>query len=119
VKRKYRLTRSTDFIRVRRLGKSYAHPFIVLVACPTPQPLLRFGIAAGRSVGKAVVRNRCKRMLRAALYPLLADISPGWDALLLARPGLNAVTVEDAHIVLKELLVRAKMINKNGKAYAG
>ena len=32
MKRKFRLTSSTDFQRVRRLGKSYAHPLIVLIA---------------------------------------------------------------------------------------
>jgi len=35
VKRDFRLTRSTDFKRVRNSGKSYAHPLVVLVAIPS------------------------------------------------------------------------------------
>lgn len=76
---------------MRRLGKSYAHPLIVLIALPNEQGVSRFGISAGRSVGNAVQRNRAKRRMREALRLLVPDITPGWDVLLLARlPILDA-----------------------------
>ena len=95
MKRKFRLTRSSDIKRVRRLGKSYAHPLIVLVAYPNEQPTVRVGIIAGRSVGGAVQRNQCKRRIRAILEPLKDTIAPGWDIILLARlPMITASFME-------------------------
>jgi ribonuclease P protein component len=86
--RRYRLTGSADFQRVRRTGKAYAHPLVILMTCPNGLDTSRFGITAGRRVGSAVVRNRAKRLLREAVRPHLARTRPGLDVVLIARPGL-------------------------------
>ena len=90
MKRKFRLTRSTDFKRVRRFGKSYAHPLVVLVTLPNEQGRPRLAVAAGRSLGGAVERNRAKRLLREAIRPNIPSILPGWDCLFLARRPILA-----------------------------
>jgi len=103
VKRNFRLTRSTDFKRVRRLGKSYAHPLVVLVALPNDVGKPRLAVAAGRSLGGAVERNHAKRLLREAIRPNIPSIQPGWDYLLLARRPILAapyLAISSAVIVL-------------------
>jgi len=109
VNRHYRLTRSTDFQRVRRFGKSYAHPLIVLIAAPAVDQTLHFGIAAGRSLGGAVQRNRAKRLLRAALQPLIPSLTTGWDVVLLARQPLKDATYHQAQEALLSLIDRAHL----------
>lgn len=111
MKRRFRLTRSTDIKRVRQLGKTYAHPLIVLIALGNEQNTTRFAIAAGRSLGKAVERNRAKRRLREALRPLMPAIAPGWDLLLLARRPLNEATFQQCQVALALLLKRARILN--------
>jgi ribonuclease P protein component len=113
VDHRFRLKGSADFKRVRRLGKSFAHPLIVLIALPNEQEQSRFGIAAGRSVGNAVDRNRAKRILRAALQPLLSSIKPGWDIILLARRPLAGMKSQDAQSALNLLLKRARLIRES------
>ena len=110
MQRRFRLTRSSDFKRVRRYGKSYAHPFIVLMTQSSELPGVRVGITAGRSVGNAVRRNRAKRMMRAAVAPLLPEIKPGWDLVLIARHSLLDRTTPEISAVLKGLLERAQLI---------
>lgn len=83
--RRHRLTSSQDVQRVRRSGKSYAHPLAVLVARRNDLDHSRFAVGANRNLGGAVERNRAKRRLRAALRATAAMILPGWDVLLLAR----------------------------------
>ena len=109
MQRKFRLTRSTDFKRVRRTGKSYAHPFVVLVVQASEAPRVRVGVTAGRSVGGAVQRNRAKRLLREAMRPLLPQIIPGWDLILIARPALSASSLQDIRQALTSLLRRAQI----------
>ena len=75
MQRKFRLTRSEDFKRVRRSGKSYAHPLVVLIVQSNNQPRVKIGVAAGRTVGTAVYRNRAKRLLREAMRTLIPDIA--------------------------------------------
>ena len=111
MQRKFRLTRSEDFKRVRRTGKSYAHPLVVLIVQTHDQPraLTRVGVTAGRTVGTAVYRNRAKRLLREAMRTLIPDIPPGLDLILIARPGLVSVTLEETHRALLNLLQRAQI----------
>lgn len=111
MQRKFRLTRSTDFKRVRRTGKSFAHPFVVLVIQASEASRVRVGVTAGRSVGGAVQRNRAKRLLREAIRPLLPQLTPGWDLILIARPALASSTLQEIHQALKSLLHRAHIIS--------
>jgi ribonuclease P protein component len=126
VKRRFRLTRSSDFQRVRRSGKSYAHPLIVLFvsASEAPGPALpalagrpgsevevvRVGVAAGRTVGNAVQRNRAKRLLRAAMQNLYQKIVPGFDLVLIARRPLPSAALIQTQEALFTLLNRAGLL---------
>jgi len=96
---------------VRRLGRSYAHPLIVLIAYPDAdaEPTL-FGVAAGRSLGKAVKRNRAKRLLRSAVQPYLSSVTPGWEIVLIARRPILEASYHQIQIALKELLQRAHLL---------
>jgi ribonuclease P protein component len=118
VKRRFRLTKSADYKRVRRFGKSFAHPLAVLVVLPVEKRqeevrLSRFAVSAGRSVGNAVERNRAKRLLRAAIQPLIPSILPGWDILLIARRPLARVKCQDAQKALIVLLKRANLLKES------
>lgn len=110
MQRKFRLTRSEDFKRVRRDGKSYAHPLVVLIVQNNDQPHVHVGVAAGKSVGTAVTRNRTKRLLREAMRTLVPDIASGFDLVLIARPALASATLADAQRALLNLLQRAKIL---------
>ena len=111
MQRKFRLTQSTDFKRVRRTGKSYAHPFVVLVVQASEVPRVRVGVTAGRSVGGAVQRNRAKRLIREAVRPLLPELLPGWDLILIARPALLSRSLQEIRQVLASLLRRAQILS--------
>lgn len=111
MERKFRLTQSSVFKRVRRNGKSYAHPLIVLIALPREDDEhSQFGISAGRSVGTAVQRNRAKRLLREALRPMLPDIKKGWYILLLSRRPLADATLKETQSTLFQQLKRAQLL---------
>jgi ribonuclease P protein component len=109
--RRYRLKGSSDFRRVRRTGKSYAHPLAVLIAAPSDAPTTRLGVAAAKAVGRAVERNRAKRRLRAALQYHLPRIRPGWDAIFYARKALLEAEWPQVLAVTEQLLRRAGMLN--------
>ena len=110
MQRKFRLTRSEDFKRVRRSGKSYAHPLVVLIVQTHDQPRVKVGVAAGRTVGTAVHRNRAKRLLREAMRSLLPVIVSNLDIILIARPGLVTATLEETRQALLNLLQRAQIL---------
>jgi ribonuclease P protein component len=97
---------------VRRFGKSFAHPLVVLIVSPNQLDQSRFGIIAGKSVGNAVYRNRAKRLLRAATQPLLTEIEPGFDILLIARKPLLETSFDALQKTLGRLVTRAGLRQK-------
>jgi ribonuclease P protein component len=92
--RKSRLSRSAEFDRVYRHGRSAQHRLLVLYRFDRPEDLSagpdessRIGITVSKKVGGAVDRNRLKRQLREALTASeLLDGSA--DYVAIARPGL-------------------------------
>jgi ribonuclease P protein component len=113
VKRRFRLTRSTDVQRVRRSGKSYAHPLVVLYAARSDdnECVVRVAASAGLAVGNAVKRNRAKRLLRAVMNDLLPQTVPGSDLLLIARPALSGSDFQQTRKALLSLLKRAGLLS--------
>ena len=118
MKRCFRLTRSTDFKRVRRSGKSYTHPLVVLYVTKSDQLGVRVGVSAGLAVGNAVKRNRAKRLLRAAMNGFLEQTSSGSDLLLIARSPLPAADLLETRAALSVLLKRAGLLTQTHDARA-
>jgi ribonuclease P protein component len=110
VQRKFRLTRSEDFKRVRRSGRSYAHPLLVLVVQVAEDGRLRVGVAVSRSVGTAVKRNRAKRLLRESIRTLIPSLVAGRELLLIARPPIASCSMFEVREALLTLLRRAELI---------
>jgi ribonuclease P protein component len=88
-----RLSRSGDFDRVYREGRSHANRFLVLYAFPrgdreAAEDDTRLGISVSRKVGGAVERNAVKRALREAFWGLDPEVPGHHDFVLVARPDV-------------------------------
>ena len=88
-----KLSRSAEFDRVFREGRSFATRHLVLHAFPRPAaeepgasaPVPRLGVSVGRRVGGAVERNRVKRLLREAFWVVAPSLPADHDFVLVAR----------------------------------
>jgi ribonuclease P protein component len=89
-KKRGRLSRSGDFDRVYRDGRSQANRYLVLYAFPRTEQQgedgVRLGISVSRKVGGAVERNAVKRALREAFWALDAGGARAHDFVIVARP---------------------------------
>ena len=105
-----RLRRPADFARVKRHGGGQRHPVMALSVCANRLTRNRYGIVVGKHIGVAVVRNRIKRRLRAALTRLHLSLRQGYDIVVTARRGLAAQPFSELCRILYQLLRRAQLI---------
>ena len=87
-----RLSRSGDFDRAYRDGRSQANRHLVLYAFPREEDggddEVRLGVSVGRKVGGAVERNKVKRAMREAFWGLSDRLPAGYDFVLVGRAGV-------------------------------
>ena len=108
-----RLSRSAEFDRVYREGRSHAGRHLVLYSFPREEDdePPRLGLSVGRKVGGAVERNRVKRMLREAFWASEDSLPAGHDFVVVARADAAALAeregLEGFRSELVELLEKA------------
>jgi len=79
-------------------------PFVVVYAFKNRSGVNRLGITAGKKIGKAVERNRAKRVIRAAYRQCLPQLVSGYDFVIVARTRiLTAKSTAVAAALLKLL----------------
>jgi ribonuclease P protein component len=95
-----RLSRSAEFERVYRQGRSVGNRFLVLYSFPRssagePADGTRLGVSVSRKVGGAVDRNKVKRLLREAFSTLADRLPDDQDVVVVARPAVRELAERD------------------------
>ncbi|WP_246832196.1 ribonuclease P protein component [Thalassospira sp. MCCC 1A03138] len=92
-----RLKKRAEFLRVAGTRRKWVTQGLILQGAPRPgikpdteyageDRLARVGFTVTKKVGKAVVRNRVRRRLRAVADQLMTDMAlPGWDYVVIGR----------------------------------
>jgi ribonuclease P protein component len=96
------LSSPRDFAALMERGRTRSDPLLATRVLRTDLGATRLGLATSRALGSSVVRNRLRRRLREAMRMLASELRPGWDVLIIARPGL----VQADHRTLVEALTR-------------
>lgn len=108
------LRKNSDFRRVYSKGKSCADHFIVLFVLSNDLEGNRIGLSVSKKIGKAVKRNRVKRLFR-EVYRLNKDkIIQGIDLIFLARKDVVKLDFSKMEKSILRLYKRARIL-RNAK----
>lgn len=113
IPRSYRLREDYDVRRVRAQGKAWAHgPLVARILPNTIDPARnRYTVIAGKRCGKAVQRNRLKRLVREALRGYHLYLEPGHDIAVICRGTIEEMpTLTEAQVALRKIFNRAGVV---------
>ena len=95
------LNENRDFRRLYARAKFLAHPILVTYAQRNSFGINRIGITATKKTGNAVLRNRSRRIIKAAYLSLEKELRPGWDFVFVARAKTSQMKSTDILPVMK------------------
>ncbi len=82
-----RLKKNNDFQRLFKKGKRVFSPYLTLLYRPSQK--LTMGIAVSKKHGKAVVRNRIKRLVRAVFAANSDKLNGAYSIVILPKAGVE------------------------------
>jgi ribonuclease P protein component len=107
------LTKPNQYTLVYKEGSSLANNVLLVKVLPNGLGLSRCGFSVSKRVGKAVVRNRVKRLLREILR--FTPLKPGQDMVFIARPGSADINYDGLKKSVENLLSQNGLLAKNNE----
>jgi ribonuclease P protein component len=112
------LKKEKQFSLVYNQGKLIRGRLLSIRLVPNDLVISRYGFIVGKRVGKAVVRNRAKRLLREILRQM--QIKPGWDIVFFTNPKTADADYNELKKLTLSLLSKAQLLMENyEKPYPG
>ena len=104
------LKENKDFRRLYSRGRSFASAVLVTYVMKNRTRNVRIGITTSKKIGKAVMRNRSRRIIREAYYQLADEIKPGYDLVFVARGKTPFVKSTDILRAMRKELKEAGVL---------
>ena len=98
------------FQRAYKRGKSFVSPGLVTYVVKNNTDNLQIGITTSKKIGKAVQRNRCRRIIRAAFYQLQNEVKSGYDIVFVCRTKTPYLKSTDILCYMKKHLQQANVL---------
>lgn len=104
------LNKNRDFIRAYKKGRSAVTPCIALYSLKNRRQTNRIGITASKRIGRAVQRNRAKRVIREAFLMLKPQLRPGYDLVIVARSRTPYRKTQDVYADLRQAALQQNLL---------
>lgn len=104
------LKKNKEFLRAYSKGACFVSPILVTYVRKNRLGQVRLGITTSKKVGKAVRRNRARRVIKDSYRQLFANIKPGFDIVFVARTKTSFVKSFMVRSVMKKHLKAAKVL---------
>ena len=108
-----RLKRKEDFQAVFQRGQAVANrQFVCYTLRDSSLTGRRIGVSVSKKVGKAVVRNRVKRLMRESVRSMLDELPEGIDVVVIARVSAKDLDYHKTLQSLRHLFRKANLLPK-------
>lgn len=102
-----RLKKNTDFKNVYKKGRSIADKYMVICFFRNNMNITRVGYTASKKVGKSVIRNRARRLMKESFRNNSENVKVGYDIVFIARARIKDSEYNEVEKSLKRVIKKA------------
>lgn len=104
LKAENKLNLSREFSKLKKFGVVLHQPFYTVLYSKSKTNQKKIGFVLSSKVGKAVERNRAKRLLSEVVRANLEKFPEGVDIVFIARSNIKDVKYEDLDLSVNQVL---------------
>lgn len=110
-----KIKENKDFLTLYKKGKYTSGKFVTVYYRKNYKNTARLGITTGKKTGNAVVRSRCRRIIRAAYSACESEFPRGFDYVVVARPECGKAKSTEIEAFFRNKAVPAVKNFRNSK----
>ncbi|OGO76791.1 MAG: ribonuclease P protein component [Clostridiales bacterium GWB2_37_7] len=107
-----RMKKNFEFKKVYSEGRYYVEKYLVMYSIKNSSDYNKVGFSVSKKVGKAVIRNRVKRLMKENFRMLESDAKKGFDIIFTARPVSAEADFEAFKKCMESALIRGRILKK-------
>lgn len=109
----HKLRKNYEYRKVYSEGRYYADRYLVIYIMKNHSHLNKVGFSVSKKVGKSVVRNRIKRLMKECYRSLNGRIKTGYDIVFTARAGSAEATYKNIESNMGAVIKRARLYKED------
>lgn len=102
------LKKTSEFSRVYNKGRYVVTRAAVMYFVENGTNQIRMGFSVSKKIGKSVVRNKAKRLLKEAVRQNCPEFDKGMDFVFVARAGMKDIVYSDVEKTIRYLFKNMK-----------
>ena len=99
-----------EFRRAYNRGRSFVSPYLITYCFRKKYGGIQIGITSGKKIGKAVARNRCRRVIREAFRSMYPELRGHWDIVFVARTATVYKKSTEMAVIMRKQLTEAGVL---------
>ena len=105
-----RLKKRKEFAYLYNHGQAKHTANLTMVYLPTKYRAIKIGFSVTKKIGKAHLRNRVKRVLRAVVRDFVKSLPNDYNVVFIAKAGIENLSFNDIKTQVRTLLTKAELI---------